>query len=171
MKGPDQFARPHIEGANIAGRRTVSLVRRRTENQQILKYPSRSRRLDQADRCRIAIQALFQIDAPVLAKRGNRLARARIDRAEEVIAGEQEPSVVSVLALPIIDAAVRDDLVSGSGACVQISLPVAASSATMELFLARTYIARRATSGLKKYLLSSPVGVCPCDFQLMHIRR
>ena len=49
-------------------------------------------------------------------------------------------------------------VVPGSGGWIQISLPVAASSATMELSLARTYIEPSTTSGLKEYLLLSPVG-------------
>src|SRR5271165_504892 len=48
-------------------------------------------------------------------------------------------------------------LISGPEAWVQISLPVEASSATMELFFARTKTMLSTTSGLKKYRLWSPV--------------
>jgi hypothetical protein len=41
-------------------------------------------------------------------------------------------------------------LTAGDGVCAQISLPVAASSATMELFFARTYMILSITMGLKK---------------------
>ena len=170
MKGPDQFARPYIKGANIARGRSVSLVRCGTENQKILKYPSRSRRLDQADRCRVAIQALFEIDTPILPKRVDRLARARIDRAEKVIAGEKEPSVVSVLALPIIDAAVRDYL----GIRLRSMRPD---------FFARRRVERhngvvfgknidRSTGHkrIEEVLVVIPGRVFPRDFQLMDIR-
>ena len=54
----------------------------------------------------------------------------------------------------------------GSGVYVQISFPVAASSATMELFFARTYIRPSTTIGLKEYFLSSPVGIGPGDLEL-----
>ena len=56
----------------------------------------------------IAVQPFFQIDAPVLAERRDRLPRARIDGAQEMIAREQQPPVGAVLALPIIDPAVGD---------------------------------------------------------------
>ena len=42
--------------------------------------------------------------------------------------------------------------------CVQISLPVAASSAMTDRFLASTYITPSTTIGLKRYVRMSPVG-------------
>src|SRR5207342_3396334 len=42
--------------------------------------------------------------------------------------------------------------------CVQISLPVAASSAMTDRFLARTYITPSTTIGLNRYVRMSPVG-------------
>ncbi len=61
-------------------------------------------------------------------------------------------------------------VVSGS-AWVQISLPVAASRATMELFLASTYITPSTTIGLKKYLLLSPVGKVQATSSLLTLER
>ena len=61
--------------------------------------------------------------------------------------------------------------VSGSAACTHLSLPEAASSAMIELFRANTYIVPSTTTGLKKYLLLSPVGNVQAISSLVTVER
>ena len=68
----------------------------------------------------------------------NEFAGAGIDGLQEIVAGEEQAPVGVILTLPIIDAAVGDQFGTGLAGWVQISLPVAASRATMDLFLAIT---------------------------------
>ena len=86
VEGPDQLAGAHVEGADIAGSRTVPLVGRRAENQQILEDAAGRGGLHQRERLRIAAQPFFQIDAAVGAEGEDRLAGSRIDRLQRVIA-------------------------------------------------------------------------------------
>ena len=73
METPHKLPGAHIESSNIAGSRTVALIRRRSENQQILEHTAGCRGLHQPDGRRITIESFFQIDAAVVAEGRNRL--------------------------------------------------------------------------------------------------
>ena len=42
MKRPDQRPGPHVERADVAGRRPVLLIRRRSQDQQVLEHAARA---------------------------------------------------------------------------------------------------------------------------------
>src|ERR1017187_3084402 len=109
VKRPDHLSTPHVEGANVPRRRSVALIRRRSQYQQVFKYPPRRGGLHQRKRPGVASQPRFQIDAAALAKRQYRLAGPRIDRPQEVVAGKQQAAVGAVLALPVVDPPVGDN--------------------------------------------------------------
>src|ERR1039458_4825604 len=110
VEGPDQSSAAHVEGADIAGGRAVSLIRRRAENQQILKHLSGRCGLNQSEGSDIAAQAFLQIDAAILAESEDRLPRTRVDGPQDVVAGEQQPTVAPVLVFPVVDSPVRDNV-------------------------------------------------------------
>ena len=107
-----------------------------------------------------------QIDAAVLAERRDRLARPRVDGGEVAGVEVEEPPVRAVRALPVVHARGRRSR-PGSG-CVQISFPVAASSATMALPVPWTYITPSTTSGLNVMVPVDRIG--PGHLELRHVR-
>ena len=68
VKGPHLFTCAHIKGAYVARGRTVSLVRSRPQNQEVLKYPAGSGGLDQGEGLGVAAETLFQIDTAARSK-------------------------------------------------------------------------------------------------------
>ena len=94
----------------------------------------------------IAIEANAEIRPPVIAEAVDGLAGARVDRREISRVDIEQPPIRAILALPIIHTA------SSHSARVRMDpqfLPVAASSATKELFFASTYITPSTTIGPK----------------------
>lgn len=95
----------------------------------------------------IAIQADAYVDATVIAEALNRVARPRIDGRQIPRVQVEQTVIGAVFALPIIDASLRH--------CARVRMnppffPVTASSTTMELFLASTYMVPSTMSGLNR---------------------
>ena len=99
----------------IAGRRTVSLLVAEPRISRFSKTRPGVVDCTSVKRLRIAAQAFLPDRRAVVAERRNRLPGAGIDRAQQVIAGKQQPPVGAILALPVIDAAVGDDSDVGAG--------------------------------------------------------
>ncbi len=106
VKRPDKRAGEDIERSDVARRRPVLLVGGRIREAAGFRRRARAFRLD-VDGQRIAIEASPQIDAAVDAKRKNRFARARVDLLQIVGDAEDEPAILAVLALPVVQAARR----------------------------------------------------------------
>ena len=113
VEPPRLFAGDDVVRANVAGRREVALAGRGAEDDQVLEDLSRIRRLDPCERRGIPRVALFEVDRAVRSEREDRLPGPRIDRLEVVVALEQQPAVLSIAALPVVDAARRNSLQVG----------------------------------------------------------
>ena len=100
VKCPDEFSGARIERADVAGRGAITLVGGRAENDQVLKDAAGSGGLDEGDGFGIAIKTLLQVDAPAFTERSDELARAGVDGAERMIAGEEQVTMSAVLGFP-----------------------------------------------------------------------
>ena len=109
MERPGEISRANIKCADIARRRTILLICGGTENQKIFKHPARRGGLHQANALGVAIQSLFQIHAACVAKSENQPARPRINGVQKMVARKQQPPVLPVFALPVVDSAIGDD--------------------------------------------------------------
>ena len=69
VKGPHQLSRAHIESADVAGRRVVLLHWWRSRESADSRTRGRAWWIAPAQRLRIAVQTLLQIDAAVVAER------------------------------------------------------------------------------------------------------
>ena len=105
---PLLLAGDDVVRANIARRVDKSFARRGSENQQVLVDLAGTVRLDSSGIALRARQADPQIHDAVLAEGQNRLARLRIDGLQKAVDGKQQPPVLPVLALPVVDAAAGD---------------------------------------------------------------
>ena len=110
-EAPDFLAGDDVVGADVAWRRHVVLASRGAENDEVLEDLSRV--LDctrpTVDGSRPA-KPFFQVDRALVAERDDRLAGDGIDRFEELVALIEQPPVLAILALPVVDAAGRHAL-------------------------------------------------------------
>src|SRR4051794_22870878 len=113
VERPDELAAQDVVRAQIAGRIAVALARRGAEDDQVLENATGSAALDIADALRVAPEALAQIDPSVVAERVDGDARLEIDLLEEAVRSEDQAFVAAVLALPVIEAAVRRPALDG----------------------------------------------------------
>jgi hypothetical protein len=106
-EGPDERARSHVEGADVARRRRVFAVGRRAHDDQVFEHLAWQPAL-LLDRLGIAIEAQPQVDATVDAKRQDRLAGSRVEGLQHVSSTEQQAAIGAVGALPVVHASKRE---------------------------------------------------------------
>ena len=106
---PHHRAGAHVEGPDVARRRRVLAVGRRSEDQQVLEHtPWQTALL--LDLRRVAVEPFTQIDHTILAEGGNGLARLRVEGTKHVQRAEQQALVAPVGTLPVVHAADRERL-------------------------------------------------------------
>ena len=113
VEGPNDFSGSYVEGPYVAWRGAIALVGGRAKDQFVLKYPARRGGLHQRQASRIAVQTFLQIHRTVRAKGQDGPAGTGIDGAKRMIGAEQKTPVRVVAALPVIDAAIGDDVGCG----------------------------------------------------------
>src|SRR5689334_18765438 len=113
VKRPDKLSGMHVIGADIARSRAVELAGSRAEDDQVFENAAGSTGLNGVDRLGVAAEALFQIHAAVVAKGVDCDAGARIDFLQIIVDGEYQTPVGSILALPIVEAAIGGSAVGG----------------------------------------------------------
>src|SRR6185437_5759932 len=106
MEDPEQFTGDSIEGANISGRRQITLTGRTSQDDDVLKdsswIPGRQRPC-------CAVQAGFQIQLSMIGERVDKVACQRVDGLQRPTLRNKDASVFAVLAFPIIRAALSGD--------------------------------------------------------------
>ena len=96
-----------VVGADVAGRRDERFAGRRPQDDEVLPDLAGAVGLD-ASRLLRSRETDAQIDRAVLAERQDRLAGRGVDRLQEAVDREQQPLVLAVGALPVVDAARHD---------------------------------------------------------------
>ena len=105
---PHALAGDDVIGADVAWRRHPGFAGGRTHDHQVLPDLSRRPRLHAAVGAFGASQPFTQIDDPVVAEAQDGLAGAGINRLHVSIDREQQSTIFSVGALPVVDAAGDD---------------------------------------------------------------
>ena len=104
---PDLVPGDDVVGADVAGRRDERFAGRRSQDDEVLPDLSGAVGLD-ASRLLRSRETDAQIDRAVFAERQDRLAGRGVNRLQVAVDREQQPLVLAVGALPVVDAA-RDD--------------------------------------------------------------
>ena len=105
---PFLLAGDHVVGADVSRRVDERFAGRRSEDEQVLPDLARAVRLDPAGVLLGARKTVAQIDDAVLAEGQDGLAGLRVDLLQEAVDRKQQPAILAVLALPVVDAAAGD---------------------------------------------------------------
>ena len=105
---PEQLAGEHVVGADVAWRRHGLLARLAAEDHDVAPDSAGARRHRARARALGTQEADPHVDDAVFAERRNRFARARVNLLEKAVDREDQPAVLAVGALPVVDALARD---------------------------------------------------------------
>ena len=107
MELPDFVPGDDVVGADVAGRRDERFAGRRPQDDEVLPDLAGAVGLDASSLLR-SRETDAQIDRAVFTERQDRLAGRGVNRLQVAVDREQQPLVLAVGALPVVDAARHD---------------------------------------------------------------
>lgn len=110
-KRPCEFARFHVERANVAGgRRARPFVCSNGQNEKILEQRAGRRRRMEGHASRVAPEAFVEIDSTCVSEGRNHAAVVRVNRKKKMSGGMEDAAVVAATPIRHAPAAVRQKL-------------------------------------------------------------
>src|SRR5207244_6582325 len=106
---PRELPRADVVGVRVAGvADVVGAAGRQRQDDQVVEHTSGVAGLERPDPADVAVEAEPEIDLALLAEGLDRLAGRRVDRRQEAGVDVEQPAILPVGALTVVDAAIAD---------------------------------------------------------------